>query len=352
MKEEHNNKMNENPEGTVLLAYIKGTATIDEKRMVESWLDRDESHETELLQIARIYYAQYTSDRILSRDSITAYTSIQSRIKGKKQRIWLMRVATVAACIIGVIILSNVLIYMREQPSVLHSQIVTIQANAGMRTQFDLPDGTWVYLNSGSTLSYPVPFDIKERRIMLNGEAYFKVTNNPEQPFIVSELNKGLSVKVLGTEFNMEAYEEDDVVNATLVKGKISVLLDAGNGMIREEMLNPSEKAIYDKTKKKLDIKGVDTTHDTAWMSGKVIFKDTPLPEVLRKLSHLYNVEFNVEDKVIETYLFTGVFDNRQLSQVLNYLEISSGIKYKVIQSDKDDSEGISRERIILQKKK
>lgn len=351
MKEEDNNKMKRQPEGTILLAYIKETATIDEKEIVERWLKKDVSHEVELLQLARIYYAQYTANRILSRDPETAYLKIQSHIKEKKRRIWLKQATTVAACIIGVLILSNVVIYMREQSHNAPFQTVTIQANAGMRTQFNLPDGTWVYLGSGSTLSYPIPFDTNKRLIMLNGEAYFKVTHNPEQPFIVGDLNKGMSVKVLGTEFNMEAYEDDDIISATLVKGKISVLLDVGNGLIMEEILKPSEKAIYNKTEKKFAIKSVDTAHDTAWMNGSTIFKDTPLPEVLRKLSHLYNVEFTIKDKIIETYLFTGVFENQQLSQILNYLEISSGIEYKIVKNNKGNNENFGREEIILQKK-
>ena len=92
--------------------------------------------------------------------------------------------------------------------------------------------------------------------------------------------------------------------------------------------------------------------YETAWMDGKLIFKDTPLPEALKKLSQYYNVEFEIRDMEIKSYCLTGVLDNRLLSQSLDYLRISSNIDYQIEAIKTDDSRGTNRSRVILKKRK
>jgi ferric-dicitrate binding protein FerR (iron transport regulator) len=209
-----------------------------------------------------------------------------------------------------------------------------------------------VYLNSGSKLTYSIPFSEKERRLELSGEAYFKVKHAPGLPFLVEMPDKELTIKVLGTEFNVEAYPEDEIINTTLIHGSLLIEGKTAGGKIPERILSPSEKATYFREECRLEVKTVDIICDTGWMEGKIVLKNTPLPEMLRKLTHHYNVDFIVEDSVLETYLFTGVFNNRTLAQVLDYLELSSGIDYKLSFSSKDDSESISRQEVILRKRK
>ena len=342
---------NEAPEGSTLLAYIKGYATAWQQKAVEEWIEADAAHETELLQIARLYHAQRTAKRIASRDSLRAFAKVEQKIAGKQRRIWLRRVATAAACIAGVILLSAIF-SQRSVVQPLPPQVITIQSNPGMRTHFNLPDHSTVYLNAGSTISYTIPFEGDKRSVSLIGEAYFKVTPDSERPFIISTFNDRLEVKVLGTEFNIEAYPGDGTAYTTLVEGSVSILLKNANGLITEHQLSPSQKATYSIKNDSFGIKAVNTVLETGWMSGKVIFKDTPLPEVLRKLSHFYDVDFRVMDKVMETYLFTGTFNNRQLEHVLEYLKISSGIENSFTRIEKDGSETINRQTIILRKKK
>ncbi|MDH6305452.1 transmembrane sensor [Parabacteroides sp. PF5-5] len=335
-----------------LLAYIQGNATAAETTAIEEWLKLDPSHEEELLQIAHIYYAQRAKDRIDARDPLLVFRKIEQKIRGRKRRIWLNRIAVAAACIAGVIILSTVLSKQTVHTPEVTPQLITIQSNPGMRTYFNLPDNSMVYLNAGSTVSYTIPFQDSKRAVSLSGEAYFKVTPDAERPFIVNTFDNKMSVKVLGTEFNVEAYSSDQTAYTTLVEGKVSILLQNENGVTTEHLLKPSQKGTYNLKTNSFQVKDANTELETGWMNGKVIFKDTPLPEVLRKLSHFYDVEFQVTDKVIETYLFTGTFNNRQLGQVLEYLKISSGIEYSFTRVDKDDSEGINRQKIILRKKK
>ena len=229
---------------------------------------------------------------------------------------------------------------------------MTLEANAGIRTHFDLPDGTIVYLNSGSSLSYPVPYDPKERKVSLSGEAYFKVAPNEGQPFIVSTFEDRYKVRVLGTEFNVQAYEADHAISTTLVNGSVNLEVKNKSGKTIYRRLSPSEKAVYDLDKGEILVKKINTIHETAWMDGKLVFKDTPLPEAIKKMSYYYNVDFVIQDEEIKSYCLTGILDNRLLSQTLDYLKISSSIDYQIDEKRMDDSKGSNRTRVMLKKGK
>lgn len=340
------------PEGAAILRYIRGTASEEETVRVESWMQETDENEKTVQQFARIYHASTTQERILARDPEAAYNKVRNQIRQRTRKTRLSRVYMAAACFIGVLILSSVISYWKPAVTVPTTQLITVQANAGMRTHLSLPDGTVAYLNSGSTLSYPLPYDKKERKVMLSGEAYFKVAHNEEQPFIVSVMNDKMRVKVLGTEFNLQAYEDDNSIRTTLVTGLINLEIKDPNGKLHKQQLTPSQRATYHYLNGEIELEQVNTAYETAWIDGRLMFKNCPLPEVLKKLSHFYNVRFDLKDPIIETYCFTGTFKNKQLPQVLDYLKISSKIDYKINYADVDDSKGIQQTLIMLYKKK
>ena len=275
---------------------------------------------------------------------------MERRIKRLQRKNWINRTYLAAACFLGVLILSTAMSYWMKKEIGDEAQIVTVQTNAGMRTHFNLPDGTVAYLNSGSVLSYPLHYDKEERRVTLTGEAYFKVAHNPEQPFIVSVANDRMRVKVLGTEFNLQSYEDETIVQTTLVSGAVHIEAVKNGDIVSTIKLKPSERAVYDISSGSVSIATVNTDYDTAWKEGRLMFKDMPIPQVLKKLSYFYNVRFDVKDAVINTYRFTGTFENKQLSQILDYLKISSQIDYTIKRMTSDDSSGIQNETVTLKK--
>jgi hypothetical protein len=352
-KMEEQKKHIEEPEASLLLSYIKDSASAEECSIVESWLHDKEENEQTLLQIARIYHAQYTYRRIEQRDSFKAFELIQIRLKKKKNRLYLFRFMKYASIIILMIMTSAVTSLFTEKKELPHDipQMVTMCSSAGMRTQLTLPDGTIVFLNSRTTISYPVRFDPDVRKVVLDGEAYFKVSHNPDYPFIVCLNDNKMQLEVLGTEFNVESYRTDDVIHTSLVNGSVKIHVQLSADSKIERVLKPSEKAVFEKNSQKFTVQRVNTAYDTVWMDGVLMFKETSLPEVLRRLSHFYDVSFEVKDPVINSYCFTGTFVNRQLSQVLDYLQISSDISYNIIRTVEDDSHGIKRDKVILRKK-
>lgn len=342
----------EEPEASLLLAYIREKASAEERAIVEAWLHDKEENEQTLLQIARIYHVQYTHRRIGQRDPLKAFELVQERIR---RRVWqknIYRFSTVAACFAVGFFLSTFLSWWNTTNDGAEVQLVTVRSNPGMRTSCNLPDGTVAYLNSGSTLVYPVPYDKDKRAVTLDGEGYFKVTHDPEKPFIVSVADGQMRVKVLGTEFNLQAYREEGLIETTLVSGKVNIETKKENGTVVRQVLSPSIKATYSLSTGKLNMESVNTAYETAWIEGKLMFYNSPLPEVLRDLSYFYNVKFEVKDPMIKSYYFTGTFIDKQLSQILDYLKISSGIDYKIRQITGDDSQGVNHTVVELTNKR
>lgn len=351
MEEENIHITGSEPEEVVLLKYIHDEVSEEERAWVESWLKEEGTRNDILLQLASIDYALYTKQRIESRNSLEAYSKVEKHIRLRQTRKWINRACLIAACFVGGLLFSTAISYWMREPAKTERQIITVQANAGMRTSFNLPDGTVAYLNSGSVLSYPLPYDKKERRVTLTGEAYFKVARNLEQPFIVSVANDRMRVKVLGTEFNIQAYKDDDEVQTTLVSGSINIGMKQSNNVLKYQILSPSEKATYNLQSRSIDITCANVESEIAWKDGVLIFKDMALPLVMKELSYFYNVKFQVLDPVINSYRFTGTFKNRQLSQILDYLQISSHVGYSIKQMVADDSLTVQQESVLLYKK-
>ena len=317
--------------GTLLLKYLSGAVNVDERSQVDTWLAEDPANNDTLLQIARVYHAQRTRQRIRQRNPYGALNRVQQRITRRSRRIVIRRLAVAASLLIGILGIASLALQNRQT---LPSQMITVNTNAGMRSQLILPDGTAVHLNAGSTLVYPSRYDKNERRVQLSGEAFFNVAHNTGQPFVVSTADDKVKVRVTGTQFNLQAYEKDGIVQTTLIEGSVQLSIQGKKGNVS---LTPSDMAIYDVATGQLFLEKVNNAQVSGWMNGRLIFRDTPIPEVLRKLTHFYTVDFDVIDEVICGYTFTGTFENRPLFQILDYLKISSKIEYAMVYPENQD---------------
>jgi len=188
----------------------------------------------------------------------------------------------------------------------------------GKNIQIKLSDGSLVHLNSGSTLKYPVQF-IKgmEREIYLDGEAYFEVSKNKEDAFIVH--SNDVYTKVYGTEFNVSSYKNDDSEEIVLVEGSVGVYkkkTEEGKG--KQVLLVPNEKASFNKANAQLSIKTVNVKKYTIWKSGVLLFENDRFENIIRKLERHYNVTIQNNSSVLNNIRFTGTFDIETIEQVLN----------------------------------
>lgn len=187
-----------------------------------------------------------------------------------------------------------------------------------------LADGSRIWLNSASSLRYPTAFAGKERRVEITGEAYLEVAHNPAMPFIVSKGNT--SIKVLGTHFNVNAYDDESSLNVTLLEGSVSV---TANGSQHPKVIRPGEQAQVEKSGEiKLD-NSIDLMEVMAWKNGMFSFKGANIESIMRQVSRWYNVDVVFEKHVPEKF-YAEVSMNTSVSALLNMLEATKAVKFKI----------------------
>ncbi len=197
----------------------------------------------------------------------------------------------------------------------------TIEAPAGGKWSLTLPDGTQVWLNSSSSITYPTQFSATERKVKIKGEAFFDVAHNKKAPFIVSSGQQ--LIRVLGTEFNVEAYEEDAVAKTTLLKGAVAI--ESGNKTVK---LVPGEQAKWNG--KEIIKEVVDTEAAIAWKEGYFKFNEN-IESILTKISRWYNVEIIYLSKPDPATTFSGkIARDRNLNSVLKMLEYDGNIHFQI----------------------
>lgn len=309
---------------SLLLKYVRGNADMAERRLVEEWAGDDAERCQMLKHIAMMYHADRTRRRIAARDPYKALRAVRRKMWWHRYRTAVIGAAAAASFLFGVADISLALYSGKASGG--GEDFITMSTNAGMRSSFSLPDGTVVHLNAGSTLKYPAVYDRKERRVELDGEAYFNVVHDERHPFVVDTPGSKVNIRVLGTDFNLQAYGRDSVVQATLVNGRILYSVDGGQSDL---VMKPSDMVTYDLRSGNTCRETVDAERVISWIDGRFIFRDTPLPDVLKQLSHYYSVDFRVQDEAVARYVFTGKFEDAPLMQVLDYLEMTSDIEYE-----------------------
>ena len=210
----------------------------------------------------------------------------------------------------------------------------TISSPLAARTAFDLPDGSKIWLNAGSSISFPLRFTGKRRQVKLIGQAYFDVKKD-RKPFVV-EAN-GLTIEVLGTAFDVSAYHHEKA-SVTLVNGKVSIGTKSGN----KTVLDPGQQAVIDDQSGKIRKREVDTGLFVSWKDNILVFNNEPLDEVALKLERWYNLDISIEDESIRKINVTGTFRYESINEILQLMEITNSI-----QSDYNTTE----RKIILKRK-
>ena len=187
-----------------------------------------------------------------------------------------------------------------------------------------LSDGSRVWLNAASSLRYPTSFGGNERKVEITGEAYLEVAHNPTMPFIVSKGNT--SIKVLGTHFNVNAYDDESSLNVTLLEGSVSV---AARGNQQPKVIKPGEQAQVNKNGSIGVSNSVDLSEVIAWKNGVFSFKDADIGRIMREISRWYDVDV-VFEKPVEEKFYAEVSRNMKVSTLLEMLEATKAVHFKI----------------------
>jgi len=313
--------------------WVKGQ-DLSKAEYWDSWENNHPSHSFEFQEAKKVVKnLRFRAVDVKTADIQYSWAKTSERIQHGKPsnrfRHYILQLTKVAAVLLLPVMLgSGWLLYnqqnLSQKYSILledkHEQKVTVVAPIGARIMVDLPDGSKAWLNSGSEISYPIIFNTDERRVNLIGEAYFKVQKN-ETPFYVNSL--GPEIKVYGTEFNVNSYNDEEFVTIALAEGKISLDL---NG--EEKFIAPGQVSAFDKKSKSLTIENMDVINYSSWREGKYIFRNATLSSILRILQRQHNVTIKLVNPELGNYRYNATIYNESLEQILQLLSMSAPIEY------------------------
>jgi transmembrane sensor len=209
----------------------------------------------------------------------------------------------------------------------------TLTTPRGGQYRLTLPDGTQVWLNAASSIRYPTVFTGNERKVDITGEAYFEVTKNAAMPFKVATRN--MEVEVIGTHFNINAYDDEDVTKTTLLEGKVKVRQwPMVNGQLKTEneaLLKPGEQAVLSRTHSPLTIDhSPDLEEVMAWKNGYFSFTDASITAIMRQAARWYNVEVVYEGNMSDEYFSGQLPRSENISALLKFLELTKTVKCRI----------------------
>lgn len=200
---------------------------------------------------------------------------------------------------------------------------VEVAAPMGATARVTLPDSSVVWLNAGSRIAYPQAFAPERRTVSLTGEAFFSVRSDHKHPFYVS-LADGLRVMAHGTRFNVCAYDGEQDIEMTLVRGAI----DIQQGTRTLHRLAPDEQAVYNRSSRTCTLRRVNTEEYASWKDGRLVFRDMPLGKVFEQLGRRFSTDINIHDRSLADYKIRAIFSNESLTQILNDIKLVAPIRW------------------------
>jgi ferric-dicitrate binding protein FerR (iron transport regulator) len=238
---------------------------------------------------------------------------------------YLYYIQRIAAFILLPLMLSFGVYYFTKKSTLsdLAKNQYSIETANGERTRLVLPDGTRVIVSANTTFTYPATFGKQSREVSLSGEAYFDVTHNAGLPFVVK--SKDLSIKVLGTKFNVYAYPRENYFEASLVEGKIQAYSERNKKKIMT--LLPNEKVRYNYANETFEKSTTDLQVETAWTRGDLYFQSETLLSILPKLERYYGVKFDINGQLPNTVL-TASYHETDVNEILRNLAIHYRFSY------------------------
>ena len=291
----------------LLHKYFRGETTEKEENQIVEWVESSVENKEHFLKERMLFDVTLFSDG----------SNIQRKPKG---HLYLYPLIAIAAMLAIVFVMD--LPHMHKPKQQLSQ---TIRIPAGQRAQMDLPDGSVVWLNSQTTLTYDEDFGKKDRKVTLDGEAYFDVAKDKKRPFIV-ETGK-CNMEVLGTKFNVEGYSDKDDFEVTLMEGSVRVASRIGLGDTL--MLKPDSKACLQKDGR-LKVIPVDDYNPYRWKEGLICFRNESFLSIMSDLEKYFGVSIVVENKNVLKYYFTGKFRQADgIDYALRVLQRDIRFKYE-----------------------
>jgi ferric-dicitrate binding protein FerR (iron transport regulator) len=344
----------ENKDYLYNLISVEYTGKLDRQQNEElrSWLELSPENLSEYKEVVNLL--SFT-DRLVAMKKIDAGKDLLLVRKKLNREVdsgrWLMTFQRVAAILILPLLLYTAWILSNSSESKrIYGTMKSSETAFGVRTQIHLSDGTMVWMNSGSKLTYPEAFDGNTREVKLTGEAYFQVKSDSEHPFYIDL--EGYKIKATGTRFNISNYPEDKELSIFLEHGKVSMLMGANEGQSQQVQLKEKEIIILNKAQKQYKIQNTDGSKYLGWIDGLLILRNDSINDVADRLGRWYNAEVIFDDKLSKSgYVFTATFKQESLEEAMKLLTYSSPITYKIIAGTLQNDSSFGKRKVIITKK-
>ena len=352
---------------SIIFRYLSGSASEEESGELFEWLKESRENRITYFTLKKIWLNtradgctnKYIED---SWDRLKLRTTLQSSKNVKDPglpRINIRKLA-VAATILVLIGISSFLGIQLRNLSEYDQTMVEISAPLGSRTNMILPDGTNVWLNAGSNLSYRSDFGRKDRSVSLTGEAYFDVSPGRSSMFTVN--TRDLDIRVHGTQFNVKSYPDEDFTEATLVGGMVEVAITDPGIRAQPVRLEPNQRIVYSREIKRVQVEEkeeeeaeaaekiitvldepespvhpklfvssvMEIEQYTSWKDGRLTFRSESLGTLTPKLERFYNVNIIILDDSIKTLRYTGTLEKVTIEEAMRAIASASGLKFEI----------------------
>lgn len=349
-----------------IISYLDGSIGEDEKKILEEWVCSNNRNKDLFVSIYKTWIITGSEKGKNKFDTNTAWEDFSKLLSGRSelqvqkwQKAMNFRKLKIAATWLLFFVLGSAVMYfIRETAGKMMLKQVSISVPLGSRTDIILPDGSRVWLNAGTQLTYYQDYGTETRSLYLTGEAFFEVVKDMEHPFIVNASE--VKIVALGTKFNVKAYPEEQEVLTTLEEGKLDVQVLKSTGEKTSLIVMPNENIIFHKAegtlekaiddsavKKEIEtrsgreivpvaapvitlIKNVNTELYTSWKEERWIIENEPLGTLAPMLERRYNVKIIFKDDQLKKYNFTGTIENETIEQMMTALQLSSPIDFEM----------------------
>nr|WP_321353900.1 FecR domain-containing protein [uncultured Draconibacterium sp.] len=315
--------------------FLSGNMSSEEQKEFQTWLDNSEENKEAFLKNKKVWEQtqhQLVSEKI-AEDKVNVLRKLhahQTRILSRSRRqLLIYKLAAVMAIPLTFAISWYFLNTGSVEQPQLTQTICEVTAPKGHVAKCILPDGSEIWVNTGSSVTYDASsFSGNVREVELTGEAYFEVAKNVEKPFTVKTAMA--NILVTGTSFNVKAYSGSDVFETILAEGGIDMKLN--NSTTNQQIsLVPGERAVYTGETNKVAIDTVEPEFFTSWRNGELLFKDATLNDLVVELERIYDIDFHITDEKLGQFRFRGMFSyNNNLIEALEKIKRTAQIDYRI----------------------
>jgi len=306
--------------------FIQGNASSEEQKLLVEWLKENPENRRILFGEKDLWESAQINSEKLNQIEMEQWIELQERIAEAQDKSYrfreILRIAAIIVIAIGAGWLGH-FIYSENQTA-SQVEIKTVEAFKGQIKEVFLADGTHIWLNADSKLLFPSNFNTDKREIELEGEAYFEVTSNEENPFLVKTKNH--TIKVTGTQFNVCEYPESNIIETTLVEGKVKII--TGN-IIKD--LKPGQQSSFSTLTSEVRINKADFEIYTSWKEGRYEFKNEPIEKIIKIAERWWDVKINYPEAHFKYERISGVLrKHKTLQQHLDVFKELVQFEYEI----------------------